>query len=714
LDERVTANLDRPFAVTGRRAYLIGHMNGRFPDLGHHLPGEMGGLWAPPIKLADGFWFGLRAQTGGDNQGAIIWLGPANSRSFTMKPGQAEREFAVELGGRSLVVRQELIVPEHEPGLLIGITVENPSAQPIDLMLCWLTRFDVQGAWWSNWPDCPDEAQIDWNQGAVIAYDSHSIGWAAAMLADQPPIGVEAGADIWGEEQTRSLNGKWGATHGGILSNPAELQGGGISGKLSYRLTVAGSQRSALRCVLAGSTRGTQQALSLASDLLRHYDGLAEEKRTGTEAVLAGAPIVCSPRPDLDRVFAWQNPCLDMLTFDLPGVGHGIVGGLPGFAWYFGCDTYYSVGGLLVSGQAQTALDGLSVLGEIGRAHNGRIPHEITQTGRLFNLGNAVEAGQFVIAVERAFRWTGDADFLARMYPICRAAIFDYLLGECDQRGDLLPDGPGMLELRTAHHGKKLDVACALYQGLRSLAYLAHASGDLATAQRCRQTAPEVREQINRYFWSPARQEYLWRIEPDLTQHPAEPAHSYAVLEMGVLGTGEEERITALFERVEGPEHTGPAGIIHPGTRDFVMPIQNAIVAQAEFRYGRVDQGLWYLERMAELAGYYMPWAIPEFVGHDACFLQAWSSAAYNWLLVQGVLRLEPDPVAGTVRVQPELPSDWDFFAVKNLPIAGARYDLHITRGPAGLRFAAEERVAGRRRLSFAVDQAAVWPSDFA
>src|SRR5689334_16759232 len=96
LDEQVTQNLDRPFAVTGRRAYLSGHMNGRFPDLGHHLPGEMGGLWAPPIKLADGFWFGLREQKG-DTQDPITWLGPSNIRSFTMKPGQAERVFEIEL-----------------------------------------------------------------------------------------------------------------------------------------------------------------------------------------------------------------------------------------------------------------------------------------------------------------------------------------------------------------------------------------------------------------------------------------------------------------------------------------------------------------------------------------------------------------------------------------------------------------------------------------
>ena len=55
--------------MSGRLGYLAGQMDGTFPDMGQHLPGEMGGLWAPPIKLADGFWFGLREQSGGDNQG---------------------------------------------------------------------------------------------------------------------------------------------------------------------------------------------------------------------------------------------------------------------------------------------------------------------------------------------------------------------------------------------------------------------------------------------------------------------------------------------------------------------------------------------------------------------------------------------------------------------------------------------------------------------
>jgi len=54
-------NQDQPYVTGGDRAYLIGTQDGNFPDMGHHVPGEMGGLWLHPIKLIDGF--GLRWRT---------------------------------------------------------------------------------------------------------------------------------------------------------------------------------------------------------------------------------------------------------------------------------------------------------------------------------------------------------------------------------------------------------------------------------------------------------------------------------------------------------------------------------------------------------------------------------------------------------------------------------------------------------------------------
>jgi len=45
------ANEDQPYVTAGDRTYLIGTQDGNFPDMGEHVPGEMGGLWLHPIKL---------------------------------------------------------------------------------------------------------------------------------------------------------------------------------------------------------------------------------------------------------------------------------------------------------------------------------------------------------------------------------------------------------------------------------------------------------------------------------------------------------------------------------------------------------------------------------------------------------------------------------------------------------------------------------------
>src|SRR5258708_1215821 len=72
----VSSNLaNRRYAAAGDRAYDLGSEDGRFPAMGFHTRGEMGGIWTPPIKLLDGIWFGINGQ----------WIGPATS--FTPASG---------------------------------------------------------------------------------------------------------------------------------------------------------------------------------------------------------------------------------------------------------------------------------------------------------------------------------------------------------------------------------------------------------------------------------------------------------------------------------------------------------------------------------------------------------------------------------------------------------------------------------------------------
>src|ERR671910_1508947 len=50
---------DKRYVAAGDRAYVIGSEDGRFPPMGWHIRGEMGGVWAHPIKLLDGYWFAI-------------------------------------------------------------------------------------------------------------------------------------------------------------------------------------------------------------------------------------------------------------------------------------------------------------------------------------------------------------------------------------------------------------------------------------------------------------------------------------------------------------------------------------------------------------------------------------------------------------------------------------------------------------------------------
>ena len=674
--ETVEQVLDKPFALTGRQAYLIGFMNGSFPDLGQHLPGEMGGLWTPPLKLADGWWFGL-SQFAQDWQ----WLAGASCTRFEMQPGQVKREFSLEIGGNSVQVTQTLFVPETESAIFISLSLTNPTNQAQSLQLAWLVRFELRGAWWTDWPDRADIASYDAVSGSILACDSLTTDWAAMMQGDKLPVDFQIGANLWANERTGSLKGSDNLPEG-ILRNPAELQGEGISGQLVYKVELGPKASQTLNFVITGRPDCRDKAVlrQHSNQLLQKREYYLLEKMNRLEKWLEGAPKLAAPLPGYDHIFASSMLCLDLLTLNLSQVGQGLIAGLPEFAWFFGCDTYYSLSGLLVSGLRDTALANLRLLAGYARKQNGRIPHEIVQNGEMFNPGNSIETAEYLISVERAFRWTGDRAFLNEIYPVCKSGLFDYLLGECDPQGDLLPGGAGLLELSSAKHGKKLDVASCLYQALGSIAYLAKAMNDFATVARVQGLAEQVQKKIEDYFWMAERGEYLWRIEDDLTALPDEPGHSYAVLEMGVVQDATKAR--RLFEKVEGPEHTGPKGLIHPGTTDFVMPIQNAIMALAEFRYHRPDQGLRYLQFCAEVYGYYMPWAIPEFVGPNACFLQAWSSAAFNWLIVQGFFRLQPDPLTATILVQPQLPTGWRQLQISNIEVWGALYDLRLERQP--------------------------------
>lgn len=100
---------DRRYVVTGERAWAAGTQDGRFPAMGFHTRGEMGGIWSPPIKLLDGVWFGVDGQ----------WIQP--DTKFTSGYGYVK----MDLPGRDgLSVERTDFVPDGRRAVLFGLTFE--------------------------------------------------------------------------------------------------------------------------------------------------------------------------------------------------------------------------------------------------------------------------------------------------------------------------------------------------------------------------------------------------------------------------------------------------------------------------------------------------------------------------------------------------------------------------------------------------------------
>ncbi|MDP9346570.1 MAG: hypothetical protein M3P44_12800 [Actinomycetota bacterium] len=102
---------DRREVASGPHSYSSGFEDGGFYANGWHISGEMGGMWAPPLKLADGVWFGVGDQ----------WVGQA-TRFYS---GQGYTRYDLPAASGLQLSRTDF-TPDGSRAALFGLTLENP------------------------------------------------------------------------------------------------------------------------------------------------------------------------------------------------------------------------------------------------------------------------------------------------------------------------------------------------------------------------------------------------------------------------------------------------------------------------------------------------------------------------------------------------------------------------------------------------------------
>ncbi len=678
--------LDDPYIAAGDRAYVIGTQDGGFPDLGAHVPGEMGGIWSHPIKLFDGFWLRI------DDE----WL--PDAARFVSGPFWNAHEYALPNG---LAVTRRQFAPDEERAIVARYALRSPTARTLRLRL--LARIDLRGVWLSEEDGVHDgydhAAYLD-DLGAWLCHDDLNPWYAVVGARGLAPVAWHSGRDLWG---------------------PRRTAGRGVSVALDYTLSVPADGAAVVEFVLAGSDDGPLPARETFARVRDRAPALWTAKAARYDAVLARGALDIPDAP-VATAWDWLKCNNDWLVRDVPGVGRGLGAGAPEYVWWFGCDNAYALLGCLALGQHETAVETLDLLRSLSKARNGdsgRVIHETTTRGYTSNRGNTQETPQFAATVWQTFLWTGDLDFLRRAYPFCRRGVLEWTLGTRCPDGDVLPYGYGIIEVEGLNL-QCADTAAHTAAALDALAGMADVLDDPATAARCHDLTGRVRARIEEAFWledeglygdicatpaemAPRLRDWIDRAErPDWTD-ATRPATAEALRRLlrdaesdprqdrkrawlcgnwcllGPLETGvaAPERARRALRTLEGDRFTGHWGMYLSGLdRAHVMSVNTGALAAAEVTYGRADAALGLVRTIAETLPLHMPGAISEMSPDGGCFVQAWSGYAVAWPVVAGMFGVRPDAYRRRLALDPAFPTHWPSARLTGLRIGSNSVDL--------------------------------------
>jgi glycogen debranching enzyme len=700
-----TKDLGHPYVTAGNRVYSVATQHGEFPEIGWRQPSEMSGVWDHPLKLLDGFWLGV---TFGQPDlarpvGKVHWLTQASR--WRMTPGQVEIAYQLP---KLEVVRHEYGVDDYE-GMLIRVELVNRGKKPLPLTLHFLARTDLRMAWLGKdrliWRDGRDEA-VYLDELACVAASNTATPAYVLFGAQRRPTAVTIGNELWATQQT---------------------EGQGISGRLSYQMSLASGATEEVMFLIAGSNSSSEAAVATFRHLQEESDALCARQCQRYEHILARSAFHSNDEL-MDTAFGWAKVILQMLERNVPGIGQGLAAGLPDYPWWFGSDTAYSTLPLLASGQFELALNSLRTLALHSEAVNGdgTVVHEVLTQGRVHHNGMLVETPLFLRACYHAFRWTGDRAFLQEVYGFCKRGLLDVVLGKHDLEGNLCPTGKGLVDTRELQHGtgtKTLDLAAYTYEALLCLAELAEEAGDADIVPELLEKAQRLRAFVNSAWWMEEETLYgdvytsadalaashraLRSAKPLWTNDLAEMERSAALLTRFAeqhtarsedlqlerpwllkhmiaatpmeTGLATPEHAEQAFKRLESEEFNGPWGIyLNPETQRVSQALPNSLMATAEAHYGRMDQALAYCYKIAGTISHRMPGAASDISPDEGCFIQAWSGYGLIWPVVHFFLGFRPDAAKHRVRCVPHLPGTWHTAHLHDVRVGSASMNLQV------------------------------------
>lgn len=700
----------RPRCIcANERVKMIGATDGFFPDTGTHIEREMGGVWIPPIKLLDGFWLKMEGGTDGadilptkETMGVIDYESEVSEKEEWLVADHFEgfpwkNMFYYHGKGkyRGIFVTRTDMAPDDVCGVTVTYEIQNRKEKTANLRLTFLARANLRPEWLGERNGITDGT----DGGEYDPENRH--------------FHVHDGKNPW--HMLLGTDGEVTGTRAGQFYGPEVNIGAGISCQMDCRMRIPAGESRKIRFFVAGSSESLEDCKEQERRLQLPVD-YERQKKERYEAIFCSSALQ-SGEAEFDRIFQWIKVHTDWLTLRYDPVGRGITAGLPNFRWWFGCDSFYTIQGLLALGLSGLVRETLQLLLDYSRRinGNGRVIHELLSNEVCPNKGNVQETAQFVTAVWQYYQWTADRKFVEEAYDYCEMAV--QWLQEMDDDKDGFPTGYGLIEIS----GLNMEmIDCAVYtcQSYESFAHLSALFGKETQEKAYNKLAGFLREKINREFWEEeeglfcdciATGERISSVKKEIMRKAGEQADPAIVkyleekLRQAAEGDDREkgwlvnrnsiidvpmeteiadtDKAVRALDRMYSEEFVGRYGIwLDSLGKQQCMTITTGIMAVAQANYGYSDRALDLIRRIFSTFSYSNPGCISEYSPDSGCIVQAWTAYAAVVPVVRHFFGIRPDAAKGEIFVQPQLPKGWENASLENVKLLDGTISISFTR----------------------------------
>jgi hypothetical protein len=469
--------------------------------------------------------------------------------------------------------------------------------------------------------------------------------------------------------------------------------------------------------VIAGSGSGAADAIKLYRATVAEAAGLVGRTDRYYQVFQTGTMKLETPDPVINHAFEWAKYAVEKGWQCDDGVGCGLVAGFgqagpsqrPGFAWFFGGDALMNSWSIADYGDFGRARGTLEFLRDHQRS-DGKIMHELTQSAAVvdwskysYGYYHAETTPLYLLSAARFVARSGDKEFLERSWPSLEKA-YQFCVSMLDTDGLMSNTKAGAAATETGALAGRVDkdiyLAGAWLAGLDGYARLASWSSHAEAAAAARGRLEKARASLNGWFRD-AKGFYPFAKLADGKVYEGLSGWQALALSYGGLNDKNVSRATAALNR---PELSTDWGVRLFATDSpsydplsyndgSVWPFVTSFVTMAEYQRHRPLAAMQHLYGIAALTGSSGPGLIPEYMSGSraqplahAVPHQLFSSGAVIHPVVSGLLGLESDAIAGTVRFAPHLPSDWASVHFERYMVGTSAVSAEITRQKGLLR----------------------------